>query len=269
MMDPTFSRPKRSLSQNFLVDPNIQKKIVAALSASPTEVVVEVGPGRGALTHHLVDVVSKLVLIELDHDLAAMWSEKYRDREDVTVLQGDVLTIPFWESVGDPSRTHVVGNIPYNITSPIIFRLLERPRPQSILLTVQNEVAQRITAPVGSKEYGALSVGVRSIASAEILFRIGRGAFNPKPGVDSAVIRIVPVRPEPLSIEEELRLRTLVRSAFQWRRKQLKRILRDHEALKIPPELLGDVASRAGIDLADRPERLSPEAFLRLASTLP
>jgi 16S rRNA (adenine1518-N6/adenine1519-N6)-dimethyltransferase len=250
-MDPNLGRPKRSLSQNFLVDVNIQKKIVAALRADATEVVVEVGPGRGALTQHLVDTVSKLVLIELDHDLAAMWSEKYRDRDDVTVLQGDVLTIP------------------YNITSPIIFRLLERPRPKSILLTVQKEVAQRITAPVGSKEYGALSVGVRSIASAEILFGIGRHAFKPKPGVDSALIRIVPVRPEPLSLEEELSLRRLVRSAFQWRRKQLKKILRDHEALNISPKLIEEVAERAEIDLTDRPERLSPEAFLRLAGTLP
>ena len=268
-MDPNLGRPKRSLSQNFLVDVNIQKKIVAALSADATEVVVEVGPGRGALTQHLVGAVSKLVLIELDHDLAAMWSEKYRDHDDVTVLQGDVLKIPFWESVEDPSQVHVIGNIPYNITSPIIFRLLERPRPKSILLTVQKEVAQRITAPVGSKEYGALSVGVRSIASAEILFGIGRHAFKPKPGVDSAVIRIVPVRPEPLSLEEELSLRRLVRSAFQWRRKQLKKILRDHEALNISPKLIEEAAERAEIDLTDRPERLSPEAFLRLAGTLP
>ena len=177
--------------------------------------------------------VSKLILIELDHDLAVMWSEKYRGHDDVTVLQGDVLTIPFWESVEDPSQVHVIGNIPYNITSPIIFRLLERPRPKSIVLTVQKEVAQRITAPVGSKEYGALSVGVQSIARAEILFGIGRHAFRPKPGVDSAVIRIVPFHPERLSPEEELDLRRLVRSAFQWRRKQLKKILRDHGELSL------------------------------------
>ncbi len=187
----------------------------------------------------------------------------------MTVLQGDVLTIPFWEAVEDPSQVHVIGNIPYNITSPIIFRLLERPRPKSILLTVQKEVAERIMAPVGSKEYGALSVGIRSIASVERLFGIGRHAFKPKPGVDSTVIRIVPFRPEPLSLEEELSLRRLVRSAFQWRRKQLKKILRDHEALKISPELVEDVAEQAEIDLMDRPERLSPEAFLRLVRTLP
>ncbi|GIT52154.1 MAG: hypothetical protein Ct9H300mP15_23670 [Gemmatimonadota bacterium] len=83
-----------------------------------------------------------------------MWSEKYRDRNDVTVLQGDVLTIPFWEAVEDPSQVHVIGNIPYNITSPIIFRLLERPRPRSILLTVQKEVAERIMAPVGQRNMG-------------------------------------------------------------------------------------------------------------------
>lgn len=267
-MDFTLGRPKRSLSQNFLIDVNIQKRIVNALAAGPTDEVVEIGPGRGALTRHLEGVVSKLILIELDDELAEMWSEKYRDHEDVQVLRGDVLKIPFWESVQDPSQVCVIGNIPYNITSPIIFRLLERPRPKSILLTVQKELAERITAPVGSKEYGALSVGVRSVANVETLFEIGRNAFKPKPEVDSSVIRIVPMRPEPLSLDQELNLRTLVRSAFQWRRKQIQKILRDHHELNIQPDRIEKIGAQAEINLTDRPERLSPDAFLRLVSTL-
>ena len=267
-MDLTLGRPKRSLSQNFLIDVNIQKRIVNALSASSTDEVLEIGPGRGALTHHLVGAVSKLVIIELDDELAEMWSVKYQDHKDVKVLHGDVLKIPFWESVQDPSQVCVIGNIPYNITSPIIFRLLERPRPKRILLTVQKELAERITAPVGSKQYGALSVGVRSIANVEKLFDIGRDAFKPKPEVDSSVIRIVPIRPEPLSLDQELNLRILVRSVFQWRRKQLQKILRDHHDLNIQPDRIKKIVAQAEISLTDRPERLSPDAFLRLVSTL-
>ena len=269
MTEPPHRRAKRSLGQNFLIDPNLQRKIVGAVGAGASDEVVEIGPGRGALTRLLAGTVGRLILIELDDDLAAMWSDEYRGRDDVHVIHGDALTVPFWESVDDPSRTRVVGNIPYNITSPIIFRLLERPRPHSIVLTVQEEVAERITAPVGSGAYGAMSVGIRSVATAERLFGVGRSAFRPRPGVDSAVVRITPDRPEPLGPEEERRLRMLVRAAFQWRRKQLRRILRDHADLRVPQDRLDEVAQLAVIDLADRPERLSPEAFIRLASALP
>ena len=134
---------------------------------------------------------------------------------------------------------------------------------------VQQEVADRITAPVGSKAYGALSVGVRSVATVERLFVVGRRAFRPVPGVDSAVIRIKPLQPEPLDVADEQRLRTLVRATFQWRRKQLGKTLRDHPDLSVPAPELGRIAARVGFELADRPERLSPEAFIRLAAALP
>jgi len=262
-------RAKRWLGQNFLIDPNLQRKTVAALGAEPTDEVVEVGPGRGALTHHLIGTVDRLVLIELDNEMAAWWTAEVADRDDVRVVHGDVLEEPFWEHVRNPSEALVVGNIPFNITSPIIFRLLERPRPREIVLMVQQEVADRITAPVGSKAYGALAVGVRSVATAERLFGVGRGAFRPVTGVDSAVIRIKPLKPEPLVLADEERLRTVVRALFQWRRKQLGKILRDHPDLSVPAGELRRIAASVGFELADRPERLSPEAFIRLAGALP
>ena len=169
----------------------------------------------------------------------------------------------------DPSRARVVGNIPYGITSPIIFRCLERPRPHSIVLMVQDEVADRIVASVGTKAYGALSVGIRSVAKVERLFTVRRTAFKPQPGVDSAVVRITPIRPERLGKDKEVALRNLVRSVFQWRRKQLRKILRDHADLMVPAGQLGRIAEQADVDLSDRPERLSPEAFIRLVSALP
>jgi 16S rRNA (adenine1518-N6/adenine1519-N6)-dimethyltransferase len=266
---PAGRRAKRSLGQNFLVDPNLQRKIVEAVGGGPGDEVLEVGPGHGALTRHLLGRVGRLILLELDDALAAELERTLGTRGDVEVVHGDVLKVPLAEHVRDPARLRVVGNIPYNITTPIIFRLLQRPRPQAIVLMVQEEVAERIVSAPGTKAYGALAVGVQCVASAERLFRVGRNAFRPVPGVDSAVVRIRPLRPEPLDEAEEARLRMLVRACFQWRRKQLGKILRDHPDLLVPAELAEVVAAEVGVGLQDRPERLSPDAFIRLSARLP
>ena len=259
---------KRSLGQNFLTDDRVARRIVASLGAGPDDEVLEIGPGRGALTRHLVGTVGRLVLVELDDALAAELEERYAGRGDVRVVHADVLKLDRGEHLRAPERARVVGNIPYNITSPILFRLLERPRPREAVLMVQKEVADRIVAPPGGRTYGALTVGVRAVARPEVLFRVGRGAFRPAPRVDSAVLRITPLRPEPLTPDQEGRLRDLVRALFQWRRKRLGKILRDHPELSIPRASLDAVASDAGISLDDRPERLSPEDFVSLANAL-
>lgn len=269
MSDRRSGRPKRSLGQNFLVDPNLQRKIVAALEPGPEDEVLEIGPGRGALTRHIVGRVRRLVLVELDDAMAAALRTEYADRADVELVHGDFLEIPIDEHVSDPSALKVIGNIPYNITTPIIFRLLERPRPREIVLMVQEEVAARIVATVGTKAYGALSVGVRTVAEVERLFGVRRGAFRPVPGVDSAILRITPHRPERTSLEDELRLRRLVRAAFQWRRKQLGKTLRSHPDLGFPVDAVERAADRVGIALDERPERLHPEEFLALSAALP
>ena len=260
-------RPKRSLGQNFLVDVNLQRKIVGAVGAGPDDEVLEIGPGRGALTTHLVGAVRHLVLVELDDALALELQKRYRGRDDVRVVHGNILDVSLPDLVDDPGALRVVGNIPYNITTPIVFKLLERPRPTEIVLLVQDEVAARIVAQADTRAYGALSVGVQSVARAERLFRVGRKAFRPVPRVESAVVRLRPHRPERLGPEEERRLRTLVRAAFQWRRKQLGKILRDHPDLQggVDPE---SAAAAAGVDLRDRPERLTPELFVRLSASL-
>lgn len=263
------SRAKRSLGQNFLVDENLQRKIVNALGAGPADEVLEIGPGRGALTHHLVGRVGRLIAVELDDELAAALSEAYAGRDDVRIVHADVLDVGLEMLTTSPGALKVVGNIPYNITTPILFHLLERPRPREIVLMVQDDLADRIVAPVGTKEYGALSVGVRSVAQVERLFKVGRGAFRPVPGVDSCVIRIRPTVPEPLTAAEEGRLRHLVRAAFQWRRKQLRKILRDHPDLALPEGAVEATAARLGFDPEDRPERLTPDQFVRLAAALP
>ena len=261
-------RAKKSLGQNFLVDKNLQRKIVDAVGAGPQDTVVEVGPGRGALTEHLQGSVGHLLLVELDNHLAAGLQTRFHGRGDVTVLHADVLGVTLADHLPDPSTVRVVGNIPYNITTPILFHLLKRPRPLEIVLMVQEEVARRMVAAPGTKAYGALAVGVRTVASVDRLFGVGRRSFRPVPRVDSAVIRVTPLRPELLGLDEEVQLRTLVRAVFQRRRKQLGKTLREHPDLRVPRDAIQALAEEVGFDPTDRPERLSPEAFVRLSTAL-
>jgi 16S rRNA (adenine1518-N6/adenine1519-N6)-dimethyltransferase len=258
-------RAKKSLGQNFLIDPNLQRKIVAVLEAGPGDAVLEVGPGRGALTRHLAGHVGHLTLVELDDGLAERLGAEYGQRPDVAVVHDDILRVPLAERVSDVERLLVVGNIPYNITTPILFHLLERPRPRRIVLMVQAEVAERMVAPPGSRAYGALAVGVAAVARARRRFDVPRSAFRPVPGVDSSVVEIVPHDPPLLTLADERRLRTLTRAAFQWRRKQMQKILRDHPDLGASPEQVGEMGIELDLDLRRRPETLAPEQLLALA----
>jgi 16S rRNA (adenine1518-N6/adenine1519-N6)-dimethyltransferase len=262
-------RAKKSLGQNFLVDPNQQRRIIAALEPSAADVVLEIGPGQGALTRHLAGTVARLILVELDDHLAAALATQYGSRADVTIMHADFLEVDVAALVHDVRSLKVVGNIPYNITTPLLFRLLERDlRPRRIVLMVQQEVAERIVAHAGDPEYGALSVGVRSVARVEKLFRVARGSFRPVPGVDSTVIRIEPLEPPPLTAAEETDLRQLTRAVFAWRRKQLQKTLRNAPEYALDATTLQAVAQETGIDLEQRPEQLEPGSLVALARAL-
>ena len=258
-------RAQKSLGQNFLVDPNLQRKIVDALAVGPDDEVLEIGPGRGALTRHLVGRPRRLILVELDDRLAADLRERWGERADVEIMHGDALAMDLPALTNRPHALKVVGNIPYNITSPLLFRLLARPRPAQILVMVQREVTDRLLAEPGTSEYGALAVGVRSVADVRRVLQVPRQAFRPIPGVDSSVIRITPHAPPRLTEAEERALRTLVRAGFQWRRKQLQKILREHPDLALDREHVERVEAETGLTLTDRPERLSPDELLALS----
>ncbi|TVP75514.1 MAG: ribosomal RNA small subunit methyltransferase A [Gemmatimonadales bacterium] len=263
-------RAKRSLGQNFLVDRSICRRIVEAVEIQPGETVLEIGPGRGALTDDLAEAADRLVLVELDNDLAAHHLRRFAHRRDVKVIQGDILETDVVQAAEcEPGHLRVVGNIPYNITTPILFHVLMRPRPADLHLMVQREVADRILAEPGGGTYGALSVGVRSIASVDRVLQVPRGAFRPRPRVDSTVIRVRPHRPEPLTEAEEVRLRRLVRAVFQWRRKQLGRTLRAHPDLEMPVPAMEEALAELGIESSRRPESLSPQQFIALSRHLP
>jgi 16S rRNA (adenine1518-N6/adenine1519-N6)-dimethyltransferase len=262
-------RAKKSLGQNFLADPHHQLRIAQAVAPQPDDEILEIGPGTGAITQHLAGSVRRFIGVELDNALAPALAARYAADPSVTILHRDFLDLAPHEVSADPAALKVVGNIPYYITTPILFRLLERRwRPREITVMVQKEVADRILAPAGDRQYGALSVGVRAIANAERLFHVPRGAFRPAPSVDSTVLRITPLRPAPLSEDEERDLRELTRTAFGWRRKQLQRILRSADGYRLSEAESDALGVALGFDLRDRPEALGPADFIRLARAL-
>ena len=258
-------RAKRSLGQNFLVDPNLQRKIVEAVEIAPGDTIVEIGPGQGALTGHLAGRADRLIAVELDDRLFANLSGRYRDDPAVTIVHADALEWDPTSALVDDA-VKVVGNIPYNITSPLLFRLLEwRPEPERIVVMVQKEVADRLAAGPGEKAYGALTVGVRAVAEVEPLFQVGRKAFRPVPNVDSTVVRIRPTGKAP---GRSGTLRSLTRAAFGMRRKQLQKILRIAPGYGLETDEA--VAVLEGLDLRPqaRPEALDPGTFVALAEEL-
>ena len=261
-------RPKKSLGQNFLVDGNLQRKIVEALNLNPEDEILEIGPGRGALTQHLVGKCRSLILVELDRELAAELERVHTGNEGVRVINGDILDLHPGSLTSRVGQLKVVGNIPYNITSPILFHLLTTPRPKEILLMVQKEVGERALAAPGTSTFGALTVGVQSVAEVHRVLRVPATAFRPVPAVESMVIRVRPFYPPRLRPEEETALRELTRMAFQKRRKQFQTILRSQPGVALSHEQIGELEEATGFDLRQRPESFSPRDFLTLSAAL-
>ncbi len=263
-----MGRAKRSLSQNFLVDPNVRRKIVSELAAEPEDAVLEIGPGHGELSDLLVGRVASLVLVEKDDALAADLAVRLSGREDVRVVHGDALRLDLAGLLPPPRPGLLLSNLPYGITSPLIFRFLEMvPAPRRMVLLVQKEVADRLAAGEGSKVYGALSVGVQARAEVRIAFRVGRKAFRPVPAVDSALIVLEP-RAGTAHAEALVDLRVLTRVTFSRRRKQLLRILRSAPEYDLSAGVLSGILEDCGISPEARPETLSPARFVELAGRL-
>lgn len=216
-MQPT--RPaKKSLGQNFLVDENIAHKIVDAVSASPADLLIEIGPGKGALTGLLADTGARIVAIEKDGHLAEDLKMRFSGNPKVQIVSGDFLEYEF-EDRTVPVK--VVGNIPYNLTSRIVSRLVDnRVKIDSAVLMMQEEVATRLAGLPGTKEYGAISVRLQLVAAVEKLFLVAPGCFRPRPRVDSRMVRIVFQNREPLKDEDGFVM--FVKSAFGMRRKMFR-----------------------------------------------
>jgi 16S rRNA (adenine1518-N6/adenine1519-N6)-dimethyltransferase len=253
-------RPRKRFGQHFLTDRRILARIADALDATGDDTVVEIGPGRGALTEALLARAGRVVAIEVDRDLVALLRTRWGDDPRLTIVEGDVLEQDLGALAGGAFL--LAGNVPYNITTPILFHALRPPRPRRAVYLVQREVAERAAAGAGEEAYGALSANLQAVARVEVLFGVPARAFAPPPQVESAVIRVVPREDPVVTSAEEEGYRTLVLGAFGLRRKQLRRVVRTLWSLDAAGA--DAVLARAGLAPAARPETLGPAEFARL-----
>jgi 16S rRNA (adenine1518-N6/adenine1519-N6)-dimethyltransferase len=254
-------RPKKALAQHFLRDPGILAKIVEAAGLTPEDTVLEIGPGPGDMTALLGERVRRVVAVEIDHALCDHLRERFAATPRIEIVQGDILEYPLMPL----GRFKVVANIPYYLTAPILFHLLgHRGQIPSLTLLLQKEVARRIVAPPGGKEYGALSVAVQFYTEARLCFTVAAGSFTPAPKVDSAVVHLA-VRAKPaVSVRDEALFFRIVRAAFGQRRKTLRNALKP----LFSEETLARAFAATGIIPTRRGETLSLEEFGLLADAL-
>ena len=213
--DARLPRPRKRFGQHFLTDPASLGRIADALAPEPSDTVVEIGPGRGALTDVLAPRCARLIAIEIDRDLVRHLTEKYAGQPHVEVVEGDALDTDWSAIAGSPYL--LAGNLPYYITTPLIFRILEAPRPRRAVLLVQREVAARLVAAPGSADYGALTVNVQVTASVKVVAKVSGGSFHPRPSVDSSIILLTPLATPALGASEEDPFRRFVQAAFGMR----------------------------------------------------
>ena len=256
-------RPKKSLGQHFLKDPYYLKKIVDVAGIGPEDEVIEIGPGLGHLTRELAVRAKRVIAIELDERLVPGLREKFSETAKIEIVHADALAYPY---AALPGTWKVAANLPYYISTPIIQKLLSfREKFTRFTFLLQKEVAERIAAPPGGKEYGFLSVLVRFYAEPRIEFTVPAGAFSPAPEVDSAVITLL-IRDLPaVAVRDEDALMRVIKAAFSQRRKTLRNALKQ---LGFPREKMDRVFHETGIDLTRRAETLSIEDFGALADFL-
>lgn len=262
-MTPRLPPARKGLGQHFLTDPRILARIADALALNGSEVVIEIGPGRGALTELLVERARQVIAIEYDRALAELLRQRYAADDRVTIVERDVLQVRFDDLA--KGRFVLAGNVPYYITTPIIFQGLTRPRPDRAVYLVQREVAERIVAAPGEREYGALSANVQAVATADLLFRVPHGAFQPPPKVDSALLRIIARDDPAIEPDEEEAFRSFVIGAFGFRRKQMRRVLR--QLWDLDAQQADHILNEARVDPEVRPETLSATEFATVLRT--
>ncbi len=259
-----FREPaKKSLGQHFLHERGIVDKLVMAIDPRPGDRIVEIGPGQGALTFPLLDRHGALTAIEFDRDLLAPLTAAAASHGELTLIHSDVMNVDFTElAAGTPAvdeRIRLVGNLPYNLSSPILFHALDHAAVvRDMHFMLQKEVVDRMAAGPGSKVYGRLSVMLQAYCTVTALFKVPPGAFRPPPKVDSAVVRLVPHPRGRIGIDDPRRFADIVRAAFGQRRKTLRNAL---SSLCTADDIV-----RAGIDPQSRAEQLAVADFVALAN---
>jgi len=254
----TTHRPRKRFGQHFLTDPGVVDEIVRAIRPTKSDIVVEIGPGLAAITAPLLADAGSMHAIELDRDLAAQLRQRFLNEPKLTIHEADALRFDY-STLGEQLR--VVGNLPYNISTPLLFHLLEyRLHIADMHFMLQKEVVARMAAPPGSRAYGRLGIMLGCYFDIEALFDVDRQAFDPPPDVTSAIVRLTPLPEGTYEVRDAAKLSRLVATAFSQRRKTIRNALR-----KVADEAL---LESVGIDPSLRPEAIAIAEYVRLANTL-
>lgn len=254
-------RPKKSLGQNFLHDANVSQKIVRLFNPQPTNHVIEIGPGKGALTSLLLNTLPHLTVVELDDELIAELQAQFGDK--LSIVHNNILNVAITDLQSDPlQKLRLIGNIPYNITSPILFHVIDSASVvKDFVVMMQAEVAQRLVAKPRTKEYGIPSIFLQYYCAPKILFSVSRNSFFPIPSVSSTIVHLDFEKPFSPQATNDMLFRKIVRGTFGTRRKTLRNGLKN---LNIPISEL----EKLSVDLDRRPEELSVSEFVCLANEL-
>lgn len=252
---------RKRFGQNFLHDQAVIEKIIHSINPQPEDHLVEIGPGQGAITHPLSGSGARLDCIELDRDLAKYLKTNFKLSEQVTIHQQDILKFHLAQLSTEPHGLRVIGNLPYNISTPVLFHLLKSHQLISdMTFMLQLEVVQRMSAGVGDKNYGRLGIMLQYYCEVEHLFNVPATAFKPQPKVNSAIVRLTPHKKKPVEVRDIKMLELVVRSAFNQRRKTLRNSLRN------PMNEAG--LTELPVDLSLRPENLSLTDYIEISDAL-
>ena len=257
-------KPKKYLGQNFLFDKNIQRKIVGFCELRSSDIVFEIGAGRGELTQLIAKTAKKVYALEIDSNLCDLLKENLKKYKNIKIINQDILKFDFKSYFAkSKNKLYVIGNIPYYITTPIIEHLLKyRSKIDTIFISVQKEFARRMHAPCGSKDYGALSCFIQYYTNPKILFNIKKTSFFPVPRVDSSFVQLKLTQEARANIRDERLIFQIIRAAFNQRRKTLRNSLKGI----VSPKKLNRFFEKYGIDINIRPEDLALKDFRNLAN---
>ena len=263
-----FAFQKR-FGQNFLIDSHVIEKIIRAADINKEDTVIEIGPGIGTLTQYLAEAAGKVIAIEIDKNLMPVLDETLAEYDNVEIINEDVLKVDINKLIGEGKNCKVVANLPYYITTPIIMGLLENNVPaSSITVMVQKEVAMRMQAKPGSKDYGALSLAVSYYAEPYIVANVPENCFMPRPNVGSAVIKLTRWEEKPVNVENEKLMFDIIRASFNQRRKTLQNGIKNASWLDYSKEDIVAALGKMGLDEAIRGEALTLEQFAELSDFL-
>lgn len=262
---------QKKYGQNFLIDPGVLERIVAAAEIAREDTVLEIGPGIGTMTQYLAEAAGEVIAVEIDKALIPILNETLAEYDNVTVINADILKLDLLalaaEHGGRPVK--VVANLPYYITTPIIMGLFESHAPiRSITIMVQREVAERMQVDPGTKDYGALSLAVQYYAEPEIITHVPPNCFIPRPTVGSAVIRLTRREQPPVEVTDEARLFAMIRASFNQRRKTLANGLANAAELHLTRDQVTDALAQMGLPAAVRGETLTLAQFAELSNRL-